>query len=348
MDNNSAIYIAGHNGLVGSAITSALQDMGYNNLILRSSSQLDLRNQAAVRDFFAAQKPEYIFLAAAHVGGIMANATYPAEFIYDNLMIAANVMESAREFGVKKLLNLGSSCIYPKMAEQPISEESLLTGPLEPTNEPYAIAKIAAIKLCTSYHTQYGCDYISLMPTNLYGERDNFNLFTSHVLPALIRKFILALLLEKQDFTAIAKDLCRDMAPAAASREQLMEILASFGIQNGSVTLWGSGKVYREFLHAADCAAAAIYFMKNISADQADTCVNIGTGTDITIHQLATLIAGLLQYKGQIIFDISKPDGTPRKLLNTQKATALGWQASIPLNEGIQRVIRHYYATFLS
>ncbi|MCS7005323.1 MAG: GDP-L-fucose synthase [Cytophagales bacterium] len=299
MKKDSKIYIAGHNGMVGSAILRRLQKEGYQNFVLRSSTQLDLRNQQAVADFFAKEKPEYVILAAAKVGGIHANNTYRAEFIYDNLMIEANVIHQSYLHNVKKLLFLGSSCIYPKMAPQPLKEEYLLTGPLEPTNEPYAIAKIAGIKLCESYRYQYGCNFISAMPTNLYGPNDNYDLNNSHVLPALLRKF----------------------HEAKISKRDVVEV-------------WGSGTPRREFLHADDLADACLFLLLHYNDS---TPINIGTGSDITIRELAEMIAGIVGFEGNILWDTSKPDGTPRKLMDITKLTRLGWKAKISLREGIER-----------
>ncbi len=300
MDKSSKIYIAGHRGMVGSSILFAMQSRGYTNFVLKNSSELDLRNQQAVADFFAMEKPEYVFLAAAKVGGIVANNTYRADFIYENLMIQSNVIHHAYLNNVKKLLFLGSSCIYPKMALQPLKEEYLLTGLLEPTNEPYAIAKIAGIKMCDAYRDQYGCNFISVMPTNLYGPNDNYDLNNSHVLPALLRKFITAK-------------------------------------QNGadSVTIWGSGSPMREFLHVDDLADACLFLMDNFNEAGV---VNIGLGVDISIIELAHLIKGIVGFKGQIIVDSSKPDGTPRKILDVSKLNSLGWKASINLKDGINKV----------
>ena len=282
---------------MGSAIVRKLNQEGFSNLLTATSKELDLREQAATRGFFEHEQPDYVFLAAARVGGILANNTYPADFIYQNLMIEANVIESARLSGVKKLLCLGSTCIYPKMAPQPLKEEYLLTGPLEPTNEWYAVAKIAGIKMCQAYQRQYGCKFISAMPTNLYGPEDNFDLESSHVMPALIRKF-------------------HEAKVANAP----------------TVTVWGSGKPLREFLHVDDCAAACLFLM-----DQYDDegIVNIGVGEDITIAELARLVGEVVGYQGDIVYDASKPDGTPRKLVDTSKINGLGWRAGIPLQEGI-------------
>ncbi|WP_297823079.1 GDP-L-fucose synthase [Segetibacter sp.] len=300
MDKESTIYIAGHRGMVGSAIMRKLQSEGYNNIITRLSSQLDLRNQAAVKEFFEQEKPDYIFLAAAKVGGIHANNIYRAEFLYDNLMIEANVIHAAYEHKVKKLMFLGSSCIYPKFAPQPLKEESLLTGLLEETNEPYAIAKITGIKLCEAYRAQYGCNFISVMPTNLYGPNDNYDLNGSHVLPALMRKMIVA---RKTD--------------------------APF------VEIWGSGSPKREFLHADDLAEACFFLMQTYNEAG---FVNIGTGEDLTIKELVLLIKDVVGYQGEVKHDTTKPDGTPRKLMDVSKLNGLGWKASISLEEGVRRV----------
>lgn len=300
MDKQAKIYVAGHRGMVGSAIVRRLKAEGYNNLLLKTSSELDLRNQAGIDQFFEAERPEYVFVAAAKVGGINANNIYRAEFLYDNLLIEANVIHAAYKKNVKKLMFLGSSCIYPKLAPQPLKEEYLLTGLLEPTNEPYAIAKIAGIKLCEAYRDQYGCNFISLMPTNLYGPNDNYDLNNSHVLPALMRKFIAA----KQSG-----------AP--------------------SVEIWGSGTPRREFLHADDLADACMFLMLNYNDKQ---FVNIGTGEDIPIKELALLIKNTVGYEGELKFDASKPDGTPRKLMDVSRLHSLGWTHNISLDEGIASV----------
>ncbi|WP_147204026.1 GDP-L-fucose synthase family protein [Segetibacter aerophilus] len=300
MDKESKIYIAGHRGMVGSAIMRKLRSEGYNNIVTRISSELDLRNQAAVKEFFEQEQPEYIFLAAAKVGGIHANNIYRAEFLYDNLMIEANVIHAAYEHKIKKLMFLGSSCIYPKFAPQPLKEESLLTGLLEETNEPYAIAKITGIKLCEAYRSQYGCNFISVMPTNLYGPNDNYDLNGSHVLPALMRKMIVA-----------------------------KKTNAPF------VEIWGSGAPKREFLHADDLAEACFFLMQNYNEAG---FVNIGTGEDLTIKELVLLIKDVVGYNGEVKHDTTKPDGTPRKLMDVSKLNALGWKASISLEEGIKRV----------
>ena len=292
--------MAGHNGMVGSAILRLLQKLGYTNLVTRSSKELDLKDQQATNTFFETEKPEYVFLAAAKVGGIQANNVYKADFIYDNLMIEANVIKAAHVYGVKKLLFLGSSCIYPKFSEQPIKEAYLLTGELEPTNEPYAIAKIAGIKMCDSFRFQYGCDFISAMPTNLYGPNDHYDLNNSHVLPAMLRKFI------------------------TAKREGRPQ-----------VELWGTGTPRREFLHADDMAAACYHLMLNYSEPGP---INIGCGTDMSIKELALLIRQIVGYEGELVFNTAMPDGTPRKLMDVSKLTATGWQQSISLEEGIASV----------
>lgn len=340
MNKSSKIFIAGHRGLVGSAILRRLKKEGYKNLIFRSSKQLDLRRQNLVENFFKKQQPEYVFLAAAKVGGILANNTYPAEFIYDNLMIETNVIHASYLYKVKKLLFLGSSCIYPKFSPQPMKEEYLLTGLLEPTNEPYAIAKIAGIKLCQSYNRQYGTNFISVMPTNLYGPKDNFNLETAHVLPALIRKFHIAKLLQEEKLEEIKRDLYR--YPIGFSIDPNLEIsiiLHQLGITSEYVKLWGTGKVYREFLFIDDLADACIFLMQNYSESE---IINIGTGQDITIKELAELIKRITGYKGSILWDETKPDGTPRKLLDVTKLHSIGWMAKTSLEEGIKKTYKWY------
>ena len=297
MNTTSKIYVAGHRGMVGGAIKRYLESKGHTNLILRTSTELDLRNQQAVDDFFAAERPEYVFLAAAKVGGIIANNTYRADFIYENLIMETNVIHAAHQNEVKKLLFLGSSCIYPKMAPQPLKEDYLLTGPLEPTNEPYAIAKIAGIKLCEAYRDQYNRDFISVMPTNLYGIGDNYHPENSHVLPALIRRFHEA----KQS-------------------------------NQPSVTIWGSGAPKREFLYADDLAEACVYLMNNYSERQ---LINVGTGQDLTIRELAKLVQEIIGYEGALLFDTGKPDGTPRKLMDVSKLHSLGWKHRTTLKDGI-------------
>jgi len=363
MEKDAKIFVAGHRGLVGSAIVRKLQEKGYKNIITKTRSELDLRRQEEVEKFFEEEKPEYVFLAAAKVGGILANSTYPAEFIYDNLAIALNVIHASHKFGVKKLLNLGSSCIYPKHAPQPMKEEYLLTGSLEPTNEAYAIAKISAIKLVKYYNQQYGTNFISVMPTNLYGPNDNFNLETSHVLPALIRKFHLAKLLEQGDIEGIKRDFQKYPIGFGLNKEidlnneeSILKILSKIGISfnfphhnsNVSVTVWGSGEVYREFLHVDDLADACVHLMENIDAEVMgrlcpDYFLNVGTGLDIKIKELAIMIKEIVGFKGDIKHDLSKPDGTPRKLLDVSKIKELRWKPKIGLEEGIKKVYEEYY-----
>ena len=301
MKKNSKIYVAGHRGMVGSAILRGLRRDGFDNIIFRKSAELDLRDQAAVNEFFRKERPEYIFLAAAKVGGIMANNVYRADFLYENLMIQTNVIHAAYKNEVKKLMFLGSSCIYPKLAPQPLTEDSLLTGLLEPTNEPYAIAKITGIKMCDAYRAQYGCNFISAMPTNLYGPNDNYDLQNSHVLPALIRKFLTA---KKNN--------------------------------NPSVILWGTGSPLREFMHADDLAAACLFLMENFNEEG---FVNVGTGVDLQIRELAEMIKNIVGYEGDIIQDTTKPDGTPRKLMDVSKLHNMGWQHKIALADGIRSVV---------
>ncbi len=305
MEQDSKIYIAGHRGMVGSAIKRKLESRGYTNFVLKTSAELDLRNQEGVAKFFRENKPEYVFLAAAKVGGIMANNTYRAEFLYDNLMIESNIIDQAYKNNVKKLMFLGSSCIYPTLAPQPLKEDSLLTGLLEETNEPYAIAKIAGIKLCDAYRSQYGCNFISVMPTNLYGHNDNYDLQNSHVLPAMLRKF------------------------DEAKRNGVTE-----------VTLWGTGTPKREFLHADDLADACLFLMLNYNEAG---FTNIGIGEDISISELANLIKGITGYTGNIVWDKSKPDGTPRKLMDVSKLHAMGWKARIGLEEGIRQIYKEVF-----
>jgi GDP-L-fucose synthase len=307
MDKRSKIYLAGHRGLVGSALKRRLESRGYSNLIFRTHGELDLTNQQAVNEFFQLEKPEYVFLAAAKVGGILANNTYPAEFIYENLMIEANIIHASYRYGVKKLLFLGSSCIYPKLAPQPLKEEYLLTGSLEETNEAYAIAKIAGIRLCKHYNQQYGTNFISVMPTNLYGPNDNFDLETSHVMPALIRKFHEAKVKSEPE-----------------------------------VVIWGTGKPLREFMHVDDMADACVYLMENFNMDDIGEFVNIGVGKDITIGKLAELIKEIIGFEGEIRKDLSKPDGTPQKLLDITKLSSFGWKAKISLKEGIEQTYEWY------
>jgi GDP-L-fucose synthase len=337
------IYVAGHNGMVGSAISKTLHQKGYQNLITRRSKELDLRRQSAVEAFFEQERPDWVFVAAAKVGGIWANNTYRAEFIYDNLIMEANLIEAAHRFGVKKLLFLGSSCIYPKFAPQPLREDYLLTGALEPTNEPYALAKIAGIKLCQAYRHQYGSHFISVMPTNLYGEKDNYDLKNSHVLPALMRKMHLGKCLMQQNWTALRKNL-RDFSIegkdwSEESEEMILQQLSKYGIvgegQQVKVEIWGTGSPKREFLHADDLADACVFLMETYDSEE---FVNIGTGQDLSIKDLADLVKKVVGFEGELYFDPSKPDGTPRKLLDVSKLTTLGWKASIELEKGIAAV----------
>jgi len=300
MNHQARIFIAGHKGMVGSAILRALEKKGFTNLVVRTSSEMDLRDKYSVEKFFTEEKPEYVFLAAARVGGIIANDTFKAEFLYDNLMIQSNVIHEAYRAGVKKLLFLGSSCIYPKMAPQPLREEYLLTGPLELTNEPYAIAKIAGIKMCDAYRSQYGCNFVSIMPCNLYGLNDNYNLQNSHVIPALLRKF-----------------------HEAKTKKQ------------PTVVVWGTGKPLREFMHADDLASASLFLMETYNEPG---FINAGTGTDLSVRELAELIGKVTGYEGKIEFDATKPDGTPRKLMDVSRIHALGWRYSIDLEQGLRTV----------
>ncbi len=349
MEKDSKIYVAGHRGLVGSSIFRELERKGYKKLVVRTSKELDLRRQKETEDFFFRERPEYVFLAAAKVGGILANDTYKAEFIYDNIMIAANVINSSYKCGVKKLLNLGSSCIYPKFSKQPMKEEYLLSGKLEPTNEPYAIAKISAIKLCRYYNEQYGTNFISVMPTNLYGPGDNFNLETAHVLPSLIRKFHLAKLLENSDFYSLKKDLSHfsigfglDKKIDLDSLESIKKALKGMGICKDRVILWGTGEPYREFLYVDDLACACVFLMETKDWKELGEFVNIGTGEDIKIKDLAKLVKETVGFSGDIEFDTSKPDGTPRKLLDVSRMKSFGWKPKVSLEEGIKRTYSWY------
>lgn len=341
------VYVAGHRGMVGSAIVRHLEKIGHSNLVTRAHTDLDLTSQAAVNAFFEKEQPSQVYLAAAKVGGIYANNTYPAQFIYENLMIEANIIHAAYKYGVERLLFLGSSCIYPKFAPQPIREDTLLSGTLEATNEPYAIAKIAGIKLCESYNRQYGCDYRSVMPTNLYGPGDNYDLANSHVLPAMIRKFHLAKLAQQNDIAGIlADERCYGEIPA--------DIKAMLGIHAGSITdeidsspnfcvmLWGTGTPYREFLYVDDMAAASVFVM-NLDKATYDahtqpmlSHINVGFGSDVSIAQTAQMVANMVGYAGRIAFDSTKPDGTHRKLMDSSRLEGLGWKASIPLLDGIK------------
>lgn len=366
MEKNSKIYVAGHLGLVGSALVRNLRKKGYSNIIGRSKDELDLMDMHAVGDFFRREKPEYVFLAAAKVGGIIANNIYRAQFIFENITIQNNIVHQCYLNGVKKLLFLGSSCIYPKECPQPIREEYLLTDPLEYTNEPYAIAKIAGIKLSESYNLQYGTNFISVMPTNLYGENDNYDLEKSHVMPALVRKMHLGKCLMNNDWEAIKKDFNKlpvESVNGESGKEAIMEKLRKYGItsddKQGKVTLWGTGSPLREFLNSDDMADACVYIMEKVdfkdlvslrekevgeksAKDIRNTHINIGTGKDLTIRELAEKVRNITGFKGELVWDSTKPDGTMRKLLNVDKLHMLGWKESISLDEGIKRMYAGY------
>jgi GDP-L-fucose synthase len=377
MKKEAKIYIAGHLGLVGGGIWRAFERHGYTNLIGRSIHELDLINQAAVEEFFAEEQPEYVVLVAAKVGGIQANNTYRGQFIYENMMIEMNVIHAAKIHGVKKLLFLGSSCIYPKLAPQPLKEEALLTGPLEPTNEPYAIAKIAGIRLCDAYNRQYGTNFISAMPTNMYGPGDNYHPENSHVLPAMIRKMHLARALERGDFEELARVYAHEQKsevrsqtsdekvpcpmPSAPCKEDLFEWMDNFGIRQitnhesriTELSLWGSGTPKREFLYSDDLAEACVFLVENTDyndmafTDDSGTVqshINVGSGKEVTIKELAETVKDVVGFKGEIVWDTSKPDGTPRKLMDSSRISALGWQPRVSLREGIASA----YADFLS
>ncbi len=373
MNKDAKIYVAGHRGLVGSAILKNLQAKGYQNIITRTHKELDLTHQQATADFFEKEKPEYVFLAAAKVGGIVANNTYRADFIYQNLVIQNNVIHQSYKNGVKKLLFLGSTCIYPKNAPQPLQEDSLLTDVLEYTNEPYAIAKIAGIKLCESYNLQYGTNFISVMPTNLYGPNDNFDLEKSHVLPALVRKIHLAKALENEDWKAIKKDINRlpiESIDGTASEEKIREILSKYGVSSSfdentrstkiAVEIWGSGNPKREFLWSEDMADACVHIMERVDfkellnssilrknvkdggENRGATHINLGTGKEVSIQQLAAIIKDVIGFKGDFIFNTSKPDGTMRKITDVSKLHALGWKHTVELEEGIKKMYAWY------
>lgn len=383
LEKNTKIYIAGHRGLVGSAIWNNLKERGYDNLVGRTHKELDLTDQIAVRQFFDKEKPDAVVLAAAFVGGIMANSLYRADFIMQNMMIQCNIIDNAFSHGVKKLLFLGSTCIYPKNAPQPMTEDVLLTSPLEYSNEEYAIAKIAGLKMCESYNLQYGTNYIAVMPTNLYGPNDNFHLENSHVMPAMMRKIYLAKLIHEEHWNTIRKDL--DKRPVedingSSSKEDILHILAKYGIYDNKVLLWGSGTPLREFLWSEDMADASVHILLNVdfkdiigiekyssvfygtstngvvdrnnsvgrggaipSLGEIRNChINIGTGKELSIKSLSHLVAKALDFKGNIVFDSSKPDGTPRKLVNVDKLHSLGWKHKVEIEDGITRLYQWY------
>ena len=354
MDKNARIYIAGHHGLVGSAIWNNLKAKGYTHLIGRTHQELDLLNASAVKAFFDEEQPEYVFLAAAFVGGIMANSIYRADFIYNNLQIQQNVIGESFRHHVKKLLFLGSTCIYPRDAEQPMSEEALLTSPLEYTNEPYAIAKIAGLKMCESFNLQYGTNYIAVMPTNLYGPNDNFDLERSHVLPAMIRKIHLAKCVQANDWTSIRNDLNHrpiEGVNGQCTEEEIRKILQKYGINDTQVTLWGTGTPLREFLWSEEMADASVFVMERVDfkntykegQKEIRNChINIGTGKEISIRELAELIINTVHYNGRLVFDQTKPDGTMRKLTDPSKIQALGWHHQIEIEEGVKRMYDWY------
>ena len=356
MKKNSKIYVAGHTGLVGSAIVRNLTGKGFTNLVYSPFPPFDLTNQKIVAEFFEKEKPEYVFLAAAKVGGIVANNIYRAQFLYENLMIQNNIIHQSYLNGVKKLLFLGSSCIYPANCLQPIREEYLLTGELEYTNEPYAIAKIAGIKLCESYNIQYGTNFISVMPTNLYGPNDNYNLETSHVLPAMIRKMHLGKCLENSDWANLKKDLKKYPVEGVTEQSdefEILQVLSKYGIklntgQPATISLWGSGNPFREFLYVDDMADACIFVMETLESQSShknrlkNTHINIGTGKDLTIKDLAHLIRRIVGFKGQLLWDESKPDGTYRKLLDVSKINKLGWKEKMNLEDGVKMIYGKY------
>jgi len=364
MEKNAKIYIAGHKGMVGSAIHRELKEKGYKNFVLRTINELDLLNQQDVKEFFETEKPEYVILAAAKVGGIVANNTYRAQFIYENIQIQNNIIHQSYLSGVKKLLFLGSSCIYPKNAPQPLKEEYLLTDELEYTNEPYAIAKIAGIKMCESYNLQYGTNYISVMPTNLYGKNDNYDLEKSHVLPALIRKMHLGKCLIENNWDGLRKDLNKNSIEGISGKNtetEILNILSKYGIKqsnisglksNTSIKLWGSGKPLREFLYVDDLANACVYLLENIDfadvkgtdKEVKNTHINIGTGKDLSIAELANLVKTIVDFKGELLWDAEKPDGTYKKQLDVSKLNNLGWKEKVDLEKGIELVYSNYYA----
>ena len=353
MNQSSKIYVAGHCGLVGSAIWSNLQQKGYTHLIGRTHDELDLLDSTAVRRFFDDERPEYVFLAAAYVGGIVANNRYRADFIYRNLGIQQHVIGESYRHGVKKLLFLGSTCIYPRDVSQPMKEQALLTASLEYTNEPYAIAKIAGLKMCESFNLQYGTNYIAVMPTNLYGPNDNFDLERSHVLPAMVRKIHLAKCLEERSMDAVRADLAKrpvEGEDGTGSDKDILDLLARYGITPSGVTLWGTGHPLREFLWSEEMADACVYIMEHVDFDdlrdetnEVRNChINIGTGKEIAIRELAQLVARTAGYRGTLAFDASKPDGTMRKLTDVSKLHALGWHHRVEIDEGVERMYRWY------
>ncbi|MDY0103305.1 MAG: GDP-L-fucose synthase [Lentimicrobium sp.] len=364
MDKKSKVYLAGHRGLVGSAILRNLTSKGYTNIVTKTHAELDLANQQVVQEFFEVEQPEYVFLAAAKVGGIMANSVYRAQFIYENLQIQNNVIHAAYLNGVKKLLFLGSSCVYPKNAPQPMKEDDLLTSPLEYTNEPYAIAKIAGLKMCEAYNAQYGTDYISVMPTNLYGPNDNYSLENSHVLPALLRKIYLSKCLQENNLAAIRRDIVLHGSALKAQHpgdDEIISYLEEIGIrkvdESGVVelSLWGTGSPLREFLWSEDMADACVFLMENysfqeiknlkykgVSREVRNMHINIGSGVEVSIKDLALLIQNIVGYEGTISFDLSRPDGTPRKLLDVSRLTSLGWKSKVSLQEGIRKIYEEY------
>ncbi|MFA6235241.1 MAG: GDP-L-fucose synthase [Bacteroidota bacterium] len=343
MNKDAKIYIAGHTGMVGSAIWRKLEADHYTNLIGLSLSELDLTRQTDVEHFFSTEQPEYVFLAAARVGGIYANNLYRGEFIYQNLAIQNNVIHASHLYGVKKLLFLGSSCIYPKFAPQPMKEEHLLSGELEQTNEPYAVAKIAGLKMCESYKRQYGDNFISAMPTNLYGYNDNFDLKSSHVLPAMIRKIHLAKLVREERYEEVVKDMRRKSFTTedTESTEGIMEKIASFGVSGDAVEVWGTGSPRREFLNVDDCAGAVVFMMKHYDGEGH---LNVGSGVDLSIRELAEMVKEVVGFEGELRFNPEYPDGTPRKLLDVSRLKGLGWEPKISLEEGIRRTYEWYLA----
>ncbi len=358
MNKDSKIYVAGHRGLVGSAIERNLRAKGYNNIITRTHAQLDLTNQSATAEFFATERPEYVFVAAAKVGGIMANNTYRAQFIYENIILAANVIHQAYLHGVKKLLFLGSTCIYPRDAQQPMPEDCLLTSPLEYTNEPYAISKIAGLKMCEAYNMQYGTNFIAVMPTNLYGPGDNFDLEKSHVLPAMLRKFHLGKCLMEGDLDALRRDF--DSRPVegvdGSDINAVISKLEKYGVSKSSVEIWGTGTPLREFLWSEDMADASVFVMENVDwkdlsngmIEPRNCHINIGTGKELSIGELAGLVAEKVNYKGNIVFNTDKPDGTPRKLTDPTKLHTLGWHHKVELPDGIERLYNVYISGLMA